>query len=175
LAVVALAIGAVAYVPLWRTPKLDASGVLIRRPGVPELPPADEGRHNLPCPSAEQQASHPIETTVCTVVQHPDEFACKRIRLRAAFLTDCMHHSFLTDAGCERAIEPWGTPYPASDAFFEGACASITINRDVKRTATFAGRFRLRSEDWGTVYILEIERVENARISGSKSSGRKAG
>jgi len=54
---------------------------------------------------------------------------------------------------------------PAADAFFGGACADRPINFDVKRTATFTGRFRLRLRDDRTIYTVGIEAVESVRIT----------
>jgi hypothetical protein len=41
----------------------------------------------------------------------------------------------------------------------------MPINFDVKRTATFTGRLRLRLLDERTIYMVGIEAVENIRIT----------
>ena len=109
----------------------------------------------------------PIETALCEVVSHPQEFLCRRIRFRATLLSDCMHGSALIDDRCERGIAPMYVPNadPTVDTFFSGACAGRPINFDVKRTATFTGRFGLRLRDDRTIYTVEIEAVESVRIT----------
>jgi hypothetical protein len=54
---------------------------------------------------------------------------------------------------------------PAVDAFFSGACAGRPINFDVKRIATFTGRFRLWLRDDRMIYTVGIEAVEGVRIT----------
>jgi hypothetical protein len=162
LAVAAIIIGAAVCVHFFRIPKLSTLGARLRSPGTLAL--ADPGPQDLPCASADDEPSQPIETTVCAVVQHPDRFACKRIRFRAALSTDCLENSVLVAEGCARGIVPWGSPNPEADRFFEGACMGTPINFDARRTATFVGRFRLRLRDQRTIYILEIEGVKNVKI-----------
>jgi hypothetical protein len=72
----------------------------------------------------------------------------------------------LIDDRCERGIVPMDVPNadPAVDAFFSGTCA-MPIDFDVKRTATFTGRLRLRLRDESTIYTVGIEAVENVRIT----------
>jgi len=84
LSVALLAIGAAASVRFWTPATLSLPRKVIRPPQPSELF-ADHGPHDIPCPTVPQQAapSEPIETSVCRVVQHPDEFLCKRIRVRA--------------------------------------------------------------------------------------------
>jgi hypothetical protein len=136
----------------------------VRPPGPPNLASLDDTPHNLPCPNTEEPAQ-PLDTTVCEVVQRPEAFACKRVRLRATLLTDCLEHSALVGSRCERSLLPLGHPSPQVDAFFSDACAARPFDFETKRTATFTGRFRLRSEDQGTVFALEIERVANVKIT----------
>jgi hypothetical protein len=76
-----------------------------------------------------------------------------------------MDGSLLVDSRCERGIAPYGPPDAAADAFFDGACSSNPIDRRAKRTATFTGQFRLRSENRRTIYALEIEWVANIEVS----------
>jgi hypothetical protein len=164
LAVAPLVIGAVTYLHFFRIPKLSTSGARLRLPET--LVFADRGPQNLPCASRDDEPSQPIETTVCAVVQHPDWFACKRIRFRATLRTDCLEHAALVGDGCERGILPTGppNPSPAVDAFFDSACVR-PINFDVRRTARFAGRFRLRLRDQRTICVLEIESLEDVRVA----------
>jgi hypothetical protein len=138
--------------------------VRFRPPGPPDLVSLDHSPHKLPCPK-EGELVQPLETTVCEVVQRPEEFACRRVRLRAALLTDCLDHAVLVGSGCKRGLLPLGAPDPTVDAFFHAACATRPFYSNPKRTATFTGRFRLLSEDRGIVYALEIERIANIRLS----------
>ena len=163
-----LAIGAGAFMRFWAPPRLSPPRTPIRATNKSDLS-ADQGPHDIPCtPTPEQgatAASEPIEASVCGVVQHPDEFACKRIRVRATLLTDCMHGSVLTDERCARGLVPYGSSSPTTDAFFEGACAGPRIDFDSKRRATFTGRFRLRSERGRTIFVLEVESVKDIKIT----------
>lgn len=174
LAVALLAIGAAATVRFWAPPKLSLPHKVIRPPQPSDLF-TDHSPHDVPCPTVPEQAaaSEPIETSVCRVVQRPDEFACKRIRFRATYFTDCMHGSVLIDEGCQRGIVPYGSTGPAADAFFEGACAGRPIDFGAKRRATFTGRFRLRSEPPFTVFVLEVESVKKIRITATRSPEAK--
>jgi len=134
LAVAAIIIGAAVCVHFFRIPKLSTLGARLRSPGTLAL--ADPGPQDLPCASADDEPSQPIETTVCAVVQHPDRFACKRIRFRAALSTDCLENSVLVAEGCARGIVPWGSPNPEADRFFEGACMghpSISTQEERRR------------------------------------------
>jgi len=74
-----------------------------------------------------------------------------------------MHNSWLSGIGCERGLQPSATgPHtPAVDAFFEGACAARPFPIGVKRPATFTGTFRLRRNGQRTIYVLDIDTVEN--------------
>ena len=165
LSVALLAIGAAASVRFWTPATLSLPRKVIRPPQPSELF-ADHSPHDIPCPTVPEQAapSEPIETSVCRVVQHPDEFVCKRIRVRATYSTDCMHGSVLIDEGCERGIVPYGSPGPAADAFFEGACAGQPIDFGAKRRATFTGRFSVRSR-----HLLSLFWMSKAsRRSGSR-------
>ena len=174
LSVALLAIGAAATVRFWAAPGLSLPLKHIRPPQPSELF-ADHSPHDIPCPTVPEQAapSEPTETSVCRVVQHPEEFVCKRIRVRAAYSTDCMHGSVLIDEGCKRGIVPYGSPGPTADAFFEGACAGQPIDFGAKRRATFTGRFRLRSEPPFTVFVLEVESVKKIRITATRSPEAK--
>jgi hypothetical protein len=127
-----------------------------------ETSPQDRGPREAPCPTAQEERSEPINTSLCEVVQHPADFSCKRVRFRASLLTDCMHGAVLISGGCERGIIPGGPVDATADAFFDSACGpAIDLKR--KRTATFTSRFRLRSGDRGD--LLEIERVERIEIA----------
>jgi hypothetical protein len=160
----------------WAPPRLSPPRTTIRPPNESDLF-TDQGPHDVPCtPTPEQRAtaaSEPIEASVCRVVQHPDEFACKRIRVRATLLTDCMHGSVLTDERCARGIVPSGSPNTSTDAFFEGACAGPHIDFDSKRRATFTGRLRLRLERGRTIFILEVESVKDIKITPAASRQHK--
>lgn len=159
-----MAVGLTGYVRLWRTSTIDTSKLRLRPPRFSAPPIMDTGPRDMPCPDACEQAPQPVETTLCSVVSRPQEFACRRIRLRADLWTDCLEHSVLVDEACDRGIHQLGSPNPAVDAFFDGACAG-PIKIGVLRAATFTGRFRLRPHDQSTVYTLEVEDVENIRIT----------
>jgi hypothetical protein len=109
--------------------------------------------------------SQPIETTICELVQHPVDFTCKRVRFRADFETDCMENSILLDDRCERGIAPYGASDVIAEAFFEGACADNHFDSSVKRTATFTGMFRMRSENGRSICALDVDRVTSIKIS----------
>ncbi len=151
------------YLRYWRVPGLNATLRPVRPPSASELL---LGR-DPPDPSCEPDlgSGSPIETTLCDVIEHPNNFACKRVRFRANFETDCIENSLLLDSGCERGVAPYGSPDAAASDFFDGACSSNPIDRRAKRTATFTGQFRLRSENRRTIYALEIERVANIEVS----------
>ena len=161
-AVIPLAVGAVVSFRLWPVPKLSPSWPP-RTPGSPELGLADKDAQK-PCPSVKEQQL-PVQTTVCDVVQHPKEFDCKRIRIRAELTTDCMHGSVLVDNGCTRGIAPSGSPDPAVDAFFEAACEGRPIDFGAKRTATFTGRLRSPVNDQKSPFVLEIETIRDVKIA----------
>jgi hypothetical protein len=173
LSIIALAIstvGLTGYVRLWRTSTIDTAKLRLRlRPRPPRFsaaPIMDDEARDMPCLDARVQALQPIETTLCSVVGRPQEFACKRIRFRATLMTDCMHGSVLVNAGCERGIVPFDSADltdPAINAFFYAACADSPIELDARRTATFTGRFRLRLRGQRTVYALQIESVSGVR------------
>jgi hypothetical protein len=164
---VAVVVGTAAYQRFWRVSSIDAYMLRPRPARASEPPPLLDGTpYDVPCPSAKERDVWPIETALCEVVSHPQRFLCSRIRFRATLLSDCMHGSVLIDDRCERGIVPLDVPKadPAVDTFFSGACAR-PINFDVKRTAMFTGRFRLRLRDDRTIYTVGIEAVESARIS----------
>lgn len=163
LAGVICAAGCVAYLRYWRVPELNASLKPVGPPTASDLA-LGQDPPEAPCEPG-LGLTQPIETTLCQLVQHPDDFSCKRVRFRANFETDCMENSILLDDLCERGIAPYGSPDPAADAFFEGACASGQFDATVKRTATFTGTFRIQKRNGRSICALEIERVANVKIS----------
>lgn len=165
---VAVLAGVAAYLRFWRVSSIDASALWPRPPRASEPPPLLDGTpYDVPCPSAQERDVWPIETALCEVVSHPQNFLCRRIRFRSTLLNDCMHSNALIDDRCERGIVPMDAPNadPAVGTFFAGACAGRPINFDVKRTATFTGRFRLRLRDDRTIYTVGVEAVESVKIT----------
>jgi hypothetical protein len=157
---VALLAGGVAvYVRVWRVPKLDglragAPGLLVTRMG------SDSGLFDLRCPSP-LEVFEPIETTVCEVVAHPQDFICRRVRLGAIFESDCFEHSVLIGDGCEHGLLPTGADSPDTNSLTNAACGQSSRRAAVaKVAATFTGILRPSGRSLNDAIALEIERVE---------------
>ena len=147
------------YVRVWRVPKLNdpqtgAPGLLVH-----------SGPFDPQCPSP-LQVAEPIETTVCDVVAHRQEFIRGRVRLRATVETDCLEHTALTDARCDGGLLPWGAGSPDGDALFDAVCgpsSAGTIDSRAKEAATFTGILRPHGHSPKGAIALEIEKVEDVR------------
>lgn len=162
LAVAVCAVGCALYLRYWKVSELHARLIPVRPPTASELALGQEPPE-LPCEPV-LGPSQPIETTLCELVEHPDDFACKRVRFRANFETDCLENSILLDSRCEGGIAPYGSSNRAA-AFFEGACASRPFDFSSKRRATFTGIFRIRARNGRSICTLDVEGVTGIKIS----------
>jgi len=84
-----------------------------------------------------------------------------------------MHGTALIDSQCERGIGPEVSLHAdhAVESFFEGICAEMPIDLDVRRRVTFTGHFRLRERNAETIFILDVESVRNIKISPNRGPG----
>jgi hypothetical protein len=160
LSILPMAIAAALYARLWTIPELNAPRTLIRVPTESDLN-RDHSPRYMPCPVL-KQGSQPGHATVCQVVADPAKFACKRIRLRATFEGDCLENSILAGDGCERGIVPYGPAEANSavNAFFHKASPGQPslwrkVDRGLHRTV------RIRVEEYGHVYAMQIESVDS--------------
>ena len=164
LIMLAVAVGVIVAVQYFRLPELSMPMPHTQPAGPPGLPSSDESSKTVPC-WPEVSPARAVKTTLCEVVRNPEHFVCKRIARRATLLTDCLEGSVLISAGCDHGIVPGGASNPKVDSFFEGVCAGRPIDFRINRSAAFTRRLQLGSGRFGTVPVLEVERVDNVTFT----------
>ena len=116
------------------------------------------------------QASKPISTTACEIVEDPLRFVGRRVRFSARFYSDGIEHSVLADLGCGRGIEPFIPDeiegHPDIEALGRVLGQGMRGTRDKDIVATFTGRFVLRDSYTSHLrYVLNIERIDNLKAT----------
>src|SRR5258708_11251615 len=117
-----------------------------------------------------EQSSKAINVTVCEIVEDALRFVGKRVRFSAKFQSDGIEHSVLTDPDCGRGIEPFMADEvehtPDIQALDRALGQGMRGTIDKRIVATFTGRFVLCDSALRLRFVLNIERVDNLKITG---------
>jgi hypothetical protein len=114
-------------------------------------------------------SSGAINTKVCEIVKDALQFVGKRVRFSARFVSDGIERSVLTDPSCSRGIEPFVPDKVGQNPDIEAL--NRTLDQGMRGTidkrivATFTGRFVVRDSDSGLRFVLNIERVDNLKVT----------
>lgn len=116
-----------------------------------------------------EQSSKAINATVCEVVEDALPFVGKRVRFFAKFQSDGIEHSVLMDPNCVRSIEPLVPDeveqHPDIQALDRALGQGIRGAMDKRIVATFTGRFVVRDSQSGLRFVLNIERVDDLKVT----------
>jgi hypothetical protein len=121
-------------------------------------------------PQTEQiQTSKTVNTTICEIVEDPLRFVGKRVRFSARFESDGIERSVLIDSNCSRGIEPFVPDEVEQDsdikAFDRALGQGMRATIDKHIVATFTGRFVVRDSDLGLRFVLNIEQVDDLKVT----------
>ena len=115
------------------------------------------------------QTSRTINTTICEIVDDPLRFVGKRVRFSARFDSDGIERSVLIDSNCGRGIEPFVLDeveeHSDIKAFDRALGQGMRATIDKHIVATFTGRFVVRDSDLGLRFVLNIEQVDDLKVT----------
>jgi len=115
------------------------------------------------------QSSEALNTTVCEVVEDALQFVGRRVRFSARFVSDGLHGSVLTDPGCGRGIEPFVPDeveeHPDIEALDRALGQGMRGTIGKRIVATFTGRFLVRDSHSRLRFVLNIERVDDLKVT----------
>jgi hypothetical protein len=119
--------------------------------------------------SQAEQSSKAINATVCEVVEDALRFVGKRVRFSAKFQSDGIEHTVLKDPNCSRGIEPLVPDeveqHPDIQALDRALGQGMRGTMDKHIVATFTGRFVVRDSHSGLRFVLNIERVDDFKVT----------
>jgi hypothetical protein len=118
------------------------------------------------CPVfAESDKPVPIETSLCTIRQHPSRFQNKLVSFPVQFLTDGIERSLLVDDACKGGIAPFVPDSTIGREAFDKAFrfdVPATYNKAISAVWIGVFRARLGHISWTvTRYELHVREIRN--------------